>query len=302
MMTQRRTDAFTLVELMVSMTVMATVIGWVLVAYTNQHQNQIEHERVIEAQHEGRLITDLVVTDLRMAGFMMPTFAGVGSMDGGVNGSDLLCMSDPSVVDPAQIVNANQRFYGANLTGALVAGSIVSLRSSELDVDGDGNDDFAVGSGIIIADGDNVHCARIDVIVNAGIATAITFTPAVPAGFSVSTTGSAAVPAIVYEIVGGDLLRNGTVLSGQVEDIQVEFWVDTNDNGQIDGAEFPIHDLNGSQIDDLRLARVSVTSRTDDPDLDFNGNFTAIANRVAGPNDNFKRRRTTAETLLRNMR
>jgi hypothetical protein len=45
-----------------------------------------------------------------------------------------------------------------------------------------------------------------------------------------------------------------------------------------------------------------VTTRTEQPDLDFTGNFSPVANRVAGPADNFKRRRAIAETLLRNTR
>ena len=43
-------------------------------------------------------------------------------------------------------------------------------------------------------------------------------------------------------------------------------------------------------------------SRTEQPDLEFTGNFAAVANRVAGPADNFKRRRAIADTLLRNTR
>ena len=39
----------------------------------------------IEAQHEGRLVTDLMVSDLRMAGFMVPATAGLSSVDGGAN-------------------------------------------------------------------------------------------------------------------------------------------------------------------------------------------------------------------------
>mgnify|MGYP003572522367 CR=1 FL=1 len=101
MRSSRRDSGMTLLELMVAMTVLVVVIGWVLVAYTNQQRSQLDHERVIEAQHEGRLITDLLVGDLRMAGFLMPTDAAVASLDGGNAAPDTICTSDPSVIDPA---------------------------------------------------------------------------------------------------------------------------------------------------------------------------------------------------------
>ena len=113
-----------------------------------------------------------------------------------------------------------------------------------------------------------------------------------------------AVPALHYLVNANQLTRNGTVLSSNVEDIQIEYWVDADDDSVIDGiAEFPIHDLAGWDLADVKLARVSLTSRTEIPDLDMPGTgFPVVANRVAGPVDDFKRRRQIAETLLRNMR
>jgi hypothetical protein len=297
-----RERGMTILELMISMTVMVSVIGWVLVAFTNQHHNQLNHERVIEAQHEGRLVTDLMVTDLRMAGFMVPTRAGLASVDGGANASDRICMSDASVMDPAIVDDANQRFAGATPNATVGAGAItVSVGAGDLDVDGDGTDDFVVGAGIIIADANNAHCAVVQAVAPA--TGDIGFLPPTPAGFSGSNPGTIVVPAVQYEVNGIDLLRNGTRLSSNVEDVQIEYWVDTNADSVMDAAEFPIHDLNGNDLSELRLARVSVTSRTEVADLDMPGQgFPAVANRAAGPADDFKRRRQIAETLLRNMR
>lgn len=301
----RHERAMTLVELMVSMTVLAVVIGWVMIAFTNQHHAQLNHERVIEAQHEGRLVTDLMVSDLRMAGFMVPTRAGVASVDGGANGSDQICMSDPSIYDATIVTNANQRFAGATPSAAVGAGAnTVTVGGPDLDIDGDAVIDFVAGAGVIIADADSAHCAVI-LAVAPGTGQ-ITFAPATPAGFSASFPGSVVVPAVYYAVAGADLTRNGTVLSRNVEDVQIEYWVDTNDDSIMDLAapvEFPIHDLNGNDLSDVRLARVSVTARTEIPDLDMPGQgFQPVANRVAGAADDFKRRRHIAETLLRNMR
>ena len=110
------------------------------------------------------------------------------------------------------------------------------------------------------------------------------------------------VPAIVYRVTSNELTRNATVLSAQIEDLQVEFGVDADLNGMIENAEFPIDDLAGQDLKLLRTARVHITARTPQAELDYTGQFTAIANRVAGAADNFKRRRVSADALLRNLR
>jgi len=286
----------TLLELMVAMTVLVVVIGWVLVAYTNQQRSQFDHERVIEAQHEGRLITDLIVGDLRMAGFLMPKWAAVASVDGGAGASDAICTSDPGVIDPTVVPNQNQRFGGARGSNVAAGASNVTVAAGDLDVDANGTQDFAVNSGIILSDGVNIHCAKIQAIAG----NTITFAPAAANSLG---TGTVAVPALFYEMSGADLLRNDTVLSSSVEDVQIEFWVDTNRDSVMDAGEFPLHGLAGADLDEVRLARVSVTSRTSrDDSQQAGGGFPAVANRAAGPADNFKRRRQIAETLLRNVR
>ena len=296
---RRNEQAMTLVELMVAMTVLAAVIGWVLVAFTNQQRSQLDHERVVEAQHEGRLITDLLISDLRLAGFMMPTDAAVASIDGGNAGSDVICMSDPSIIDSTILGNQNQRYPGASGAAVANGAASVTVSAGDLDVDGNGTDDFLPNNGIIISDGVNVHCAQIAPGYAGGAA--IGFAPPTTAAFSGLDT--VVVPALFYEVIGTDLSRNGIALSTQVEDIQIEYWIDANGDSVMDAAEFPIHDLAGNNLDDLRLARVSVTSRSSRNDSRLAGNnFSAVANRVAGPADTFKRRRAIAETLLRNVR
>jgi len=47
-------------------------------------------------QEDARLVLDLIAFDARQAGFMVPRIAGVSSEDGGANGPDRLCVSDPT--------------------------------------------------------------------------------------------------------------------------------------------------------------------------------------------------------------
>jgi len=52
----------------------------------------------------------------------------------------------------------------------------------------------------------------------------------------------------------------------------------------------------------VRTVRVHITARDARTEADFVGQFAAVANRVAGAADNFKRRRITGDAILRNLR
>ncbi len=292
---------FTITELMVALAVMAFVVSQLLYSYTIQQQNYHEHEDVIETQEEVRLIADQIVSDLRMAGFMVPKIAAVASIDGGTAATDTLCMSDPSFVAEARLAEATSRFASFGLTGAVSSGTTsISLDSATPDVDGDGVVDFVAGRGILITDGTTSHCALIDTISSGDIK----FLPGAAADVSIVARDGLAVPAVIYEVSNGQLKRNGVVLSKQVEDLQIQFGVDDDDDGKFTGAEFPIDSLNtgGHSLERLYSARVILTAHSARPEAGFVGGRLAAANRIAGSADEFKRRRVSVDTYLRNTR
>jgi Tfp pilus assembly protein PilW len=293
--TSRR--GFTTVELMVALVVMAFVVSQLLFSYTTQQRNYLEHERVIETQEEVRLISDLILSDLRMAGFMVPKGAGVGSIDGGTGGSDVLCVSDPTIMNPTELDDATSRFDAASPTSAMASGATsVTLSVPSMDIDADGDVDFVATQGVLISSGDQVHCALVT-DVSAGV---VTFDTATNAAFPAS---SWVVPALVYRISSGELRRNDAVLSQTIEDLQVEFGVDADDDGEVEAGEFPVYDLTGDDVTKVYTARVYVTSRVSDPNSQFIGQFEAASNRnAAGSTDTFKRRRVISDALLRNLR
>jgi Tfp pilus assembly protein PilW len=283
---------------MVAVAVMALVTSQLLESFSRQHTSSVAQERVVETQEEVRIVTDLIISDLRMAGFMVPEFAAVGSLDGGVNASDTLCVSDPSTINDTVLAGASSRFEGAPLVTAFTgATSSVTVSAADWDVDSDGDDDFVVGEGIIIATGSRSHCA----VVTGLSGSTIDFTPATVAAFS-ATTDDVVVPAIVYSVAGTTLTRNSTVLSNQVEDLQVQFGVDIDSNGTVEGAEFPIDDMTGQNFELLENVRVFVTARDLRATGNFAGQFPIVANRTTVmAADNFKRRRATGDALLRNL-
>ena len=228
---------------------------------------------------------------------MVPDFSAVASLDGGVNRSDILCVSDSTIINDNTLAAAPSKFRGATITTAFAgATSSVTVSAASMDIDGDGDDDFAVNDGLLIGTGTEAHCA---VITNVGAST-ISFTPSTVGGFS-AAVGDVVVPALVYQINGTTITRNSMVLSNHIEDLQVQFGVDIDRNGTVEGAEFPIDDLSGEEFELIENVRVTLTARDLRGKPGFNGQFAAVANRVAGAADNFKRRRTVGETLLRNL-
>ncbi len=295
----RVSGGYSLIELMVSLAIVAIISSQLLLAFSEQHRSYTEQEQVSRTQQDVRILTDVILADLRMAGFMVPREYAVASADGGTAAADVLCMSDPSVLVEAEYLDASDRFAAAGVSTNLGGGdSVLNLVASEMDIDGDGNSDFAASGGILISDGSTSHCAQVTAISG----TAVTFTPATASGASFSLLSTRAVPATIYAITGSTLTRNGLLLSTQMEDLQVEFGVDADADGKIEGAEFPIHDLAGSDRSRVRLARISLTSRTAREDVEFDGSRAAAANRVAGAADHFKRRKAVADAVLRNAR
>jgi len=298
---QRYSQGFSLAELMVAVVILAVVTTGAMLMFTTQHKTYVGQERLLEVQQDARLVTEMILADVRLGGFLVPQNTGIAGIDGGSSAPDVLCTSDPSVIDEAEIDVANGRFPGATLQSAL--GGVretVSLVVASMDIDGSTGSDFAENSGILISDGSDTHCARITAI-NAGTG-AVTFTPKTPGGFSAGTGATRAVPAVIYELNGTTLRRNSVLLSQQIENFQAEYAIDLDDNGTIDGGEFPVHDMTASDPDLIRGLRISVIARTPSQDPEFRSSgMPKAGNHDAGAPDGFKRRRFSANVIARNL-
>jgi prepilin-type N-terminal cleavage/methylation domain-containing protein len=297
-----RSAGFSLIEVMVAVVVMGIVTSQLLLSFSQQHTSSLEHERTIEIQEEARLVADVILKDIRSGGFMVPKYTAVASTDGGVNGADALCISDATVINDAVLPISTAKFGGARVLNAVGGGaSSVVVASSTIDIDSDGVDDFAVGQGMILGTGTRGHCAIIETVTVGLTNTTIRFSPSTVGGF-VASADDSVVPALRYSVNAGTLSRNNIVLSNHIEDLQAEFGIDIDRNGTIEGAEFPIDNMDFEEYELVRNVRVHVTAREARAEENFNGQFPAIANRVAGAADNFRRRRVTGDALLRNLK
>jgi prepilin-type N-terminal cleavage/methylation domain-containing protein len=298
--TSTSTRGFTITELMVAMAITAIVVGQLMLVMTTQNRSYSSQERILDAQQDARIATELILSDIRMAGFLVPAIAGLSSGDGGVSAPDRICTSDPAVIAEARIAATNSRFDRATTTAAVGPGVVtVTLLASTMDIDNDGDNDFAVDSGVIISDGTGTHCARVEDITG----NVVTFTPRTPGGFAAAVGTTRVVPAVIYEVGANGLARNSVMLSTLVENIQIEFGVDANGNLLIDGGEFPIDSI-GAAVDPSSIitARLSLIARTQLPEASVVGTaMSASANHLGGADDGFRRRRFTANVFARNL-
>jgi len=332
------TDGFSLIELLIAVAILGLIMSQMFLVLSTQKRAYVGSARTLDVQESARLVTDLIAFDTRVAGFMVPRYAGVSSVDGdpGSAGNagdpgtpDRLCLSDPDIFtiprsdddEESMWDEVDTRFTGATTDKNLQAKQIISLNT--LDVDGDGPaTDFRVGSGIILATERKTFCSVVDAILPGNT---IRMRDSAENTFGIGSV--VAIPAIIYEVTREDgdpatgqleqlsLTRNGTQLSTVIEDLQVEYWVD-QPHPDCDGImggdeEFPIHDLNDPtkiyELDRTRLVRVTVVARGE-LEEDLPGGVAmsryrrpAVANHEVGAADGFPRRRFTTSVLPRNV-
>jgi hypothetical protein len=248
-------------------------------------------------------------------------------------------VSDSSALDPG---NENQLGIGASIQGGFNGSGVDTLQLDDVvidglafyDTNGDGSSDsdflesvnpFRTG-GVIVTDRDNPgrgSSCGIVTNVNPGADTIrVDFTSngAAPAGTPLAAGVGGdlvAVPAHVYTVVNNQLLRDGMVLADDVEDLQVAFFYDVDDDGVVDSEATEYPGSAGGQIyqsgiwdnSDLVEIRVSVVIRTRLQDADVvqnpgmaQGQWQATENRVVpGGFDGFRRRVHTSTIRPRNV-
>jgi prepilin-type N-terminal cleavage/methylation domain-containing protein len=321
---------FSLLELMIAIAIMGVVTAQLFVVMGNQKKVYQSNERAVDTQETARMTLDLISFDTRVGGYMVPSWTAVSSVDGGADLPDRFCVSsvfvDPGVTgDDNPMESTTQRFPGAPVNAGGIAGNSVTVATLDLNVPPDGIPDFAVGSGVIVASRSETYCARIRNIVSAGPGNNTIFVETNDVMSHITSIAGGelqAVPANVYELKDPlELQRNGMVLASQIEDFQVEFWVDAAGGGakNVDDGdtEFPVNNLNapdppsgGLTAANDRIRRVRVTVLAVAP-LEDQANSASghlaygrpkIANRDAGDTpDRLRRRAFSASIMPRNV-
>jgi len=235
---------------------------------------------------------------------------------------DLLYVSDANAIDPDDDVAT---YDGAAIAVATqVAAGVATFSVSSLvmeptarpaydsDASGTADSDFQAGGGAIVMDlndpGRGASCGRVTAVNLGGSQLTID----IQSGALAAAAGAVqlvAVPAHEYRIANGDqLLRDGVLLTEGVEDLQVAYFFDADDDGIVDAGETRGDDANdyaasAQDGSEAREVRVNLVTRTRMEDRAWTqGKPQVMENRAGGAaSDGFRRRTYTSTVMLRNV-
>jgi prepilin-type N-terminal cleavage/methylation domain-containing protein len=325
----RPAAGFTLIEMMVAAGILGLVVAGVMQTFVAQNHAYTVVDQTTEAQQNLRAISNLLEHDIRATGFMVPEGSAVCAVDQ-QNGPDTLFVTD---ADPINPTSQTRPQLGATVTGGSYSGALgtktINVDNVVLDGtpfydtnnDGVADADFRINGGAILIDADNpargTACGVVTAVNPGGNALTINFQTTIgapPLGERIVV-----VPAHVYAIAQRGpaanptftLTRDGRDIAADVEDLQVAFFFDVDNNGQMGApaAENPGSAAGNPYVSSawdnrqLREVRLNVVVRSRDPDpTDRQGLTQATENRAAAAaTDQFRRRVHTATVRLRNV-
>jgi prepilin-type N-terminal cleavage/methylation domain-containing protein len=318
----RRRGGFTLIELLVSVMMLGIVMVYLLRSFTVQHRTYTVVDETTELQQNARAVSDLLERDLRHAGMMVPESGAVCGADG-TTAPDALFVSDAEAISPGTEKVAD---FGADVSGTTVAGSATETLTldglaaeppplrlaydTDSPPDGVADSDFRVGAGVIVTDASDPDLgAACGVVTDIPSATQITVSW-LTGGLEAAGTNLVAIPAHVWRVTNaGELERDGIVLAASVDDFQIAYFFDGDDDSIVDANEYRgvsgvNYDASDAAVEEdmIREVRVNLVLRTRFPDPTWTqGVFQATENRTAvAGTDGFRRRVHTGTVRLRN--
>jgi len=318
----QRRGGFTLIELMIAMAVLGIVSVYMFESFAKNQQAYTVIDQLSESQQNLRAIGDLIERDVRHAGMMVPEGAAACGVDDDA-GPDLLYVSDATALDPQDDVATYDGVTISVATQVAVGNQTFDVSSVVLepapsrpayDTTGDGTPDadFVVDGGVIVMDllnpGRGTACGRVTSVDVAGTSLGVEIRSPVLAA-AAGATQLVAVPAHEYRLVGDRLFRDGTLLAGGVEDLQVAWFLDADGDNRVDADELhgdgtsPDYVAAAQDAAQLRELRFNLVTRTRAEDREWSlGRPQATENRAAVvASDGFRRRVYTSTVMLRNV-
>jgi prepilin-type N-terminal cleavage/methylation domain-containing protein len=320
----RSSQGFTLIELLISVAILGIVSVYMFESFAVNQRAYTVIDQVSESQQSLRAIADLIESDVRHTGLMVPEGAAACGLDS-TTGPDTLYLTDAAAIDPDEDVatydgatvvgGATNVSTGGNTftLGSLVIEPAPSRPAYDMSGDGVADSDFRVDGGVIVMDlndpGRGTACGRVTAVdvgsslVRFSIVTA-------PLANTASAVQLVLIPAHEYRIQNGDqLMRDGVLLSEGVEDLQVAWFFDADGDNAIDANEVLGNGVNanylaaGRDAAQIRELRVNVVTRTRSEDREWTqGRIQATENRGAGvADDGFRRRVHTTTVMPRNI-
>ncbi len=343
-----RAHGFTLIELMVAIAILGLLMTYITNTFTMQYQTYAVVDQVSETQNNTLAVAALIERDIRNAGYMVPSSAAACGIDS-TSGPDVLVLSDAAAILPVDQLPLSMR--GDRLKSEVISvstsGSTFTVTVDDIVIDGtpsydtnsDGTDDsdYRIDGAAILVDGANsgrgIACGVVSAVNTGGNSITFDVTSNILSATVTNPQQLWLIPAVVYNVTTPagstqpEIQRNGQVLARDVEDLQVAYFFDDNDDGVVDTLEYRASGLNvmtlgGSvavspvpsttfltnAVDGnlLREIRINIIARTraDDPrNPNSAGAGQARENRTTGiPASDGRRRRVHSATVrLRNI-
>lgn len=314
-----RVRGLSLVELMVAMTLGLLLLAVVITIFIGSSQNSKEDERLARMQENGRFAIEFLITDLGMAALWGPVINTSAINTAGVAGKNPCAGSagfnlgpdTPIAVlnNPASATAINSAYncvtasdvWNVETPDVLVIKRVKTdpLTSGAshrthvyLDTDPAGN----TGALSVVAESDAFTAGRL-------------YWQYIPRIYYIrkwSDTPGDGIPTLVREELNG----NGTgfaanALVGGVENVQIEFGIDTDGDGT---ANFFSANPTAAELPNAVNTQVHVLMRSLEPDPDYEntktyrlGNMSITYPLTAGTPDRYYRRVFTTTVTLRNV-
>ncbi len=323
MLLHKNRNGFSLTEVMIAMVIGLILLGAVTTTYIAQNRSFVVQDSVAEVNTQSKIAHDMIANDIKGAGFGAPGDMNQDPVNGRV---DIIIPVDSSTASDAVTVVGGFRMIGTAWPSGVSAGGAcpdyIEMESTTFDIS---------LSGATLPNATDMSYLTLDGIqylqvTAAGAGGSVTVDPPLPRYFPlVDTNGDSLcdqgrpvylVEDVTYCVDGNSTLhriwRNANaatctpgassddeVLAENIEDLQLAYALDTDDDGQLDDldGDGEADYYNGGVVTDpttIRAVRINVLARSDFPDPNYNaqGNPPAqIENRaLAATNDNFRRR------------
>lgn len=290
---------YTLIELMIAIVIGLILISAASVTYVAQNRSYVAQDSVSEVNTQSKIAHDLILDDIRSAGFGAP-----GDMDVmPVNGLTSVITAVDSDVTPDAITIVS----GFSVIGHLQC----KMEPFNTNLCGQDSDTITLSdtSGLVAGDVlsiDGIETALIQSISGANVTLDRRLIAPYDAGRPVYH-----VQDVTYSVDGSmGLWKEAEAIADSIEDLQFAYAVDADGDGDIDDQNadnaFGPEDFIDSPADfsSIRAIRVNILARTEKGDVNYEsqGNPPAsIENRVHGPTgDDFRRRWWQSMVTLRN--
>ena len=283
---------FTLIELLIAMAITGIVAGAIFTAFQSQQKSYLVQDQVTEMQQNLRAAMDIMVREIRMAGYDPTDNQNFGIID----------------IQPRDIANV----FDAGLTGN---GAITFTVDQNKNGISEGNEaiSYSICDFPILAGGDGIN----DLGRNSGGGRQLVAENIEALGFAYAFDADGDGILDTYNDVGGNKQVIWAVDSGGGNDLDLN--LDTNIDGDIDENDGPGAGGNGliggtpiiPVVDpqDIRAVRIWMLARTGHGDKSFlNTKTYTVGNKVITPNtdadlnnDNLRMRLLVTTVKCRNM-